>query len=299
MKARALKKGDRVAVIAPAGPVDAEKLERGCDALRRHGYEIALGSAVLARDGYFAGPAERRACDLNRMLRDDSIAAILTARGGYGSNYLLSRVELGELRRSPKLFGGYSDLTSLMTYMLDRTGVPNIQAPLVTADWARADGVDLESWEAVVGGRRHAYRIPETLREGTAEGVLYGGCLSLLSAAVGTPYEPRTEGTLLFLEDCHEAPYRIDRMLRQLELAGKLRNVSGMVFGTMEGCCGDTGLIAQELQRVLRWFEGPIAFGLPSGHAGQPHQTLAFGVPVRLKAGASGAELQMLETAVE
>ncbi len=183
-----------------------------------------------------------------------------------------------------------------MTYMLDRTGVPNLHAPLVTADWGREQGVDLESWHAVVGGHKHAYTLPATLREGAAQGVLYGGCLSLIAAAVGTPYEPRTEGTLLFLEDCNEAPYRIDRMLRQLELAGKLRRVSGIVFGAMEGCGAN---IAAELQRMLRWFDGPIAFGLPSGHASAPHQTIAFGVPARLTAGPSGAALQMLEAAVE
>ena len=295
-KPKALKRGDRIGVVAPSGPLNAEKLARGCEALQAQGYDVVLGDYVHERERYFAGTPERRACDLNRMLRREDVHAVLCARGGYGANYLLSRVELGELRRAPKLFGGYSDATVLLTQMHDRAGIPVLHAPLVTADWGRECGVDLESWHAVVSGELHMFDIPVTLREGVASGKLYGGCLSLLAASCGTQYYPCTRDTVLFLEDVNEPAYKIDRMLRQLEMAGKLNFVNGIVFGTMTNCGDD---IAQDLAEMLRWFKQPIAFGLPSGHVAGAHQTLAFGVQVRLDAKVSGAKLEMLEAAVE
>ncbi len=295
-KPKPLAKHSRIGVVAPAGPMKPERLERGCEALRAQGYEVVVGDAVLERDRYFAGTAERRACDLNRMLRREDVDAVLCARGGYGTNYLLSRIEVGILRRTPKLFGGYSDVTVLLTQIHDRAGIPVLHAPLVAGDWDRENGVDLESWHAVVGGKKHTFQIPATLREGETEGKLYGGCLSLLAASCGTPYGPHTEDTVLFLEDLNEPAYKLDRMLRQLELAGHLKHVNGIVFGNMTQC--GEGL-AQDLSQMLRWFHHPIAFGLPSGHATGPHQTLAFGVRVKLSASASGATLQMLEPATE
>jgi muramoyltetrapeptide carboxypeptidase len=295
-KPKPLQRGDRIGIVAPSGPVDPNKLDRGIDALRAEGYDVVVGDAVLQRDRYFAGAAERRAHDLNCMLRCEDVQAVLCARGGYGANYLLPRFEVGVLRHTPKLFGGYSDITVLLNHVHDRVGIPVLHAPLIAGDWSREGGVDLESWHAVVSGKKHTFDIPLTLREGKAEGKLYGGCLSLLAAAVGTPYEPRTEETILFLEDLNESPYKLDRMLRQLELANKLQFVKGIVFGTMTNCGDD---IADELALMLAWFKKPIVFGLPSGHVTGAHQTLAFGVQVRLTANSSGARLEMLEAATE
>jgi muramoyltetrapeptide carboxypeptidase len=295
-KPKALKSGDRIGVVAPSGPLNAEKLQRGCEALRAQGYDVVLGDYLHECERYFAGRSEHRACDLNRMLRREDVHAVLCARGGYGASYLLSRVELGELRHAPKLFGGYSDATVLLTQIHDRAGIPVLHAPLVTADWGREDGVDLESWHAVVSGGLHMFEVPVTLHEGVATGKLYGGCLSLLASTCGTLYGPCTQDTVLFLEDVNEPVYKIDRMLRQLELAGKLGHVNGIVFGTMANCGDD---IAQQLEEILHWFKKPIAFGLPSGHVTGAHQTLAFGVQVRLDARVSGAKLEMLEAAVE
>jgi len=296
IKPRPLKRGDRIGIIAPAGPVDAEKLDRGLDALRELGYETEVGEAVFDRERYFAGPCERRSADLNRFLQHNDVAAILCARGGYGSNYLTTRIDFGAMRRSPKFFGGYSDATVLLTQFHERASVPVLHAPLVAGDFSRENGVDVESWMAVTSGALHTYAVPTALREGTAEGTLYGGCLSLMAAAVGTPHEPRLDDTVLFLEDLNEPAYKIDRMLRQLQLANKLCRVNGLVFGTMHNC-GE--YIAQDLMHILRWFEKPIAFGLPSGHVTGAHQTLAFGVRVRLECAPSGATLAMLERAAE
>ncbi|HEY0564821.1 MAG TPA: LD-carboxypeptidase [Terriglobales bacterium] len=295
-KPKPLKPGDRIGVISPAGPVDPERLERGCNVLRSMGYEVELGSAALDRDRYFAGTPERRACNLNSFLRRDDIQCILSSRGGYGANYILDRVQYGLMRQNPKWFGGYSDITVLLSQFHDRADVPVLHAPLVAGDFDRDNGVDLDSWNAVVSGNLHTYEVPTTIREGQAEGKLYGGCLSLMVSMLSTSYEPCTEDTILFLEDLNEPPYKIDRMLRQLELAGKLRNVNGIVFGTMCNC-GDR--IAEHIAHMLQWFDKPIAFGLPSGHAVLPHQTLAFGLRVRLTAKTSGASLTMLESATD
>ncbi|MBV9669406.1 MAG: LD-carboxypeptidase [Acidobacteriales bacterium] len=289
-----LKKGDRIGIVAPAGPVNAERLDRGLDALRALGYETIVGDAVLDRDRYFAGPCERRAADLNRFLERDDIAAILSARGGYGSNYLTTRIDFGAMRRHPKFFGGYSDLTVLLALFYERSRVPVLHAPLVAGDFSRDGGVDLESWNAVTSGSLHTYSIPTTMREGNAEGTLLGGCLSLLASSVGTPHDPNLDDAILFLEDLNEPAYKLDRMLRQLQLAGKLVGVKGIVFGTMHNC-GEH--VAQELAQMLRWFDAPIAFGLPSGHVSGAHQTLAFGLRVRLSCATSSATLQMLEPA--
>ncbi len=127
-KPKPLKPGDRIGVVAPSGPVDAQRLELGCEALRAQAYEVSLGDYVHERERYFAGSPEHRACDLNRMLRRDDIQAVLCARGGYGANYLLPRLEIGILRGSPKWFGGYSDATALLTQIHDRAGIPVLHA---------------------------------------------------------------------------------------------------------------------------------------------------------------------------
>ena len=296
IKPKRLRKGDTIAVLAPAGPVDPARLEAGVAALRNEGYEVSVTDEVLARDRYFAGTAERRACQFNSTLRRDDVAAILCARGGYGSNYLLERIAYGDLRRLPKIVGGYSDFTCILTYAHERAGIPMFHAPLVAGDWSRENGVDLASWHTVLEGGLHTYNAPVTLREGEAEGKFYGGCLALLAASIGTPFAPRLDNTVLFIEDVNEPPYKIDRMLRQLELAGALRSVRGIVFGVMEKC-GDN--VAQDIAAMLHWFRAPIAFGLVSGHVTGANETLAFGVQVRLTANASAATIEMLETAVE
>jgi len=286
----ALLPGDTVGIIAPAGPIEPDALEAGCATLLRMGYQPFYLPSILDRDLYFAGSAERRLNELHEMFRRREVRAIICARGGYGCNYLLPHVDLGLIRRNPKIFVGCSDVTTLLTYLCDAAGLITFHGPMA-GDFGRPDGVDEEAWFAAVGSGKTYNRAfdaseVEPLAKGTAQGMLYGGCLSLLCASLGTPFEIRTRGTILFLEDLNEPPYRIDRMLMQLKLAGKLKGVRGIIFGEMRMCDqrgAEDYTLQQVVMRVLTDLRVPIAFGLKSGHVSSRNFTLPFGVRAKLK----------------
>jgi muramoyltetrapeptide carboxypeptidase len=290
----------RLAVVAPASNADPEKVLRGVERLRALGHTVTLMPHALGQAWpYFAATPEQRIADLHAAFADPEIDGVVCIRGGYGSNYLLEGLDLELLRRNRKPFIGYSDHTAIETWMLDQAGVPVLHGPMVAADFSRGDGVDLLSFAAALGGE--AYRLGSesglrALQPGTARGVLYGGCLSLLTASLGTRFAARTEGKLLFLEDLGEKPYQIDRMLRHLKLAGKLEGVTGIIFGEMLDC-HSPGAPADLLERViltvLEWFPGPIAYGLRSGHVSRSNVTLPFGVEAELIVVAETAELRI------
>src|SRR5271166_3865576 len=204
-----LRPGDTVGIIAPAGPIEPDALEAGCATLLRMGYQPFYPPSILDRELYFAGSVERRLGELHEMVRRKDVRAIICTRGGYGCNYLLPHVDLGLIRANPKIFVGCSDVTTLLTYLCDAAGLVTFHGPMAAGDFARPDGVDEAAWFAAVSsGKKYerAFAADEVqpLSEGTAEGVLYGGCLSLLCASLGTPFEIRTRDTLLFLEDLNE-----------------------------------------------------------------------------------------------
>ncbi|HYA24372.1 MAG TPA: LD-carboxypeptidase, partial [Terriglobales bacterium] len=240
VKPPALRPGDTVGIIAPASNIKQALLEAGCQALRALGYKPFYFDSILERDVYFAGSVQRRVRELEEMFTRPEVRAIVCARGGYGANYLLDKLDLEKIKAQPKIFVGYSDVTTLLTYFADAAGLVTFHGPMVTKDFSHSDGVDLLSWQAALGGTAEWSVGPNTgvkpLVEGRAEGVLYGGCLSMLVASLGTPYEIHTEGTLLFLEDLAAKPFQIDRMLMQLKLAGKLHGARGIVFGEMMDC---------------------------------------------------------------
>jgi muramoyltetrapeptide carboxypeptidase len=286
----ALQPGDAVGIIAPAGPIDADALEAGCLTLLRLGYQPFYLPSILDRDLYFAGSVERRLDEFHEMFRRKEVRAIVCARGGYGCNYLLPRLDRGLVRRNPKVFVGCSDVTTLLTYLCDAAGLVTFHGPMAAGDFARPDGVDEEAWFAAVGSVEGYERVFDTaeaepLAKGAAAGMLYGGCLSLLCASLGTPYEIRTRDTILFLEDLNEPPYRIDRMLMQLKLAGKLKSVKGIIVGEMRGCeqrGPEDSTLQQVVMRVLGGLGVPIAFGLKSGHVSSRNFTLPLGVHTTL-----------------
>jgi muramoyltetrapeptide carboxypeptidase len=257
------------------------------------GYRPFYLPSILDRDLYFAGSVERRLDEMHEMFRRREVRAIICARGGYGCNYLLPHLDLKLIRRNPKIFVGCSDVTTLLTYLCDAAGLVTFHGPMAAGDFSRQGGVDEGAWFAAVAARKKYRRTfsddeVEPLAKGAGEGILYGGCLSLLCASLGTQYEIRTRGTILFLEDLNEPPYRIDRMLMQLKLAGKLKGVEGIVFGEMCGC-NQRGAADYTLQqvvlRVLGDLRVPIAFGLRSGHVSCGNFTLPFGVAAKLSVG--------------
>jgi muramoyltetrapeptide carboxypeptidase len=285
----AVRRGSRVAVISPASYPQPEKLAQGVEALGRFGYIPSVGRQALSKaNHYFAGSAQARLEDLHAAFLDSATGAIFCSRGGYGSNYLLGSLDLGLLREHPKPFIAHSDMTCMQTWLLDQIGLPSFHGPMVAGDFSVPDGVDEPSLLAALGGER--WFVGEasglrTLTPGRASGVLYGGCLTLLAASLGTPYAPRTEGKLLFLEDRDVKPYQLDRLLRQMILAGKFAGVTGIIFGEMLDCVAPgqkTSILDEVILRVLDWFRGPIAVGLRSGHVSRRNVTLAFGIEAEL-----------------
>jgi muramoyltetrapeptide carboxypeptidase len=301
----ALRKGDKVGIVAPASNIKRELLEAGCDSLRAAGYEPFYFASILERDLYFAGSVERRARELEEMFVCDDIRAIVCARGGYGSNYLLPAIDLAKVVAHPKIFVGYSDVTTLLTWFADKANLVTFHGPMVAKDLAVTDGVDLVSWQNALSGEA-AWEIPASsgakpLVPGEADGILYGGCLSMLVAALGTPYDIHTAGTILFIEDLAAKPYQIDRMLMQLKLAGKLNGVRGIVFGEMIDCRQSSTqdyTLEEVVRRVVGELGIPIAFGLRSGHVSRANITLPIGVRARLEVG-SEVKLRILEAATE
>jgi muramoyltetrapeptide carboxypeptidase len=303
IKPRALRPGDKVGIVAPASNVKREMLEAGCDGLRRAGYEPFFFESILDRDLYFAGSVERRARELEDMFARDDIRAIVCARGGYGSNYLPLALDPMKIAPHPKILVGYSDITTLVCCIADSANFVTFHGPMVTKDFAIADGVDMDSWQNAVGGAEE-WEIAEgsgakPLVTGEAEGILYGGCVSMLAASLGTPHEIRTAGTILFVEDVAAKPYQIDRMLMQLKLAGKLKDVRGIIFGEMVDCrqSPDQDYTLEEVVlRIVEDLRIPVAFGLRSGHVSRANITLPIGVRARLTVDDS-VELRILEAA--
>ena len=304
----ALQPGDTVGIVAPASNVNPDDLESGCAALRELGYKPFYLESILERDLFFAGSATRRAREIEEMFTRDEVRAIICARGGYGSNYLLNKLDLNKIRTHPKIFVGYSDLTSLLTYFADSAGLITFHGPMVAKDFAHADGVDLGSWECALNGSSEwALDLDsevQSLVAGSAEGILYGGCLSILVASLGTPHEICTAGTILFLEDIAAKPFQIDRMLMQLKLAGKLADVKGIIFGEMLDCRQNTdankdqGYTLEEVVlRVVCDLGVPVAYGVRSGHVSRRNITLPFGVRAEVKVASSGVSLKIMEAA--
>jgi muramoyltetrapeptide carboxypeptidase len=293
-----------VAVISPASTPQAERVEKGMAALAALGYEPVASAHALAKGPlYFAGEPELRLSDLHAAFADDQVRAIFATRGGYGSNYLLDEMDLDLIGENAKPFVASSDLTAVQTWLLDEARMPAFYGPMLSGDFSRAGGVDEPSLKAALEGRLYTVGEREGMRAlspGHARGVLYGGCLSILVALLGTPYEPQTEGKLLFLEDVGAKPYQVDRMLWQLDQAGKLEGVKGIVFGEMLDCTSPgapDALLEEAIARALEDFDGPVAFGLRCGHVSTGHVTLTMGVEAELVAGAR-TQLHLVEAAV-
>jgi muramoyltetrapeptide carboxypeptidase len=298
LKPAPLRPGDTIAIVAPAGPVNRDALERGCAYLCELGYKPVYRESIFDRELYFAGSTARRLAELHDAFCNPDVRGILCARGGYGCNHLLPQLDFELIRLNPKIFIGLSDITTLLTAIHDRSGLITFHGPMAAAQFSER-AVGLKSWHcATISDIPFALRA-ETLAGGEAEGILYGGCLSLLVQSLGTPWEIRTEGTILFLEDVNEAAYRIDRMLMHLKLAGKLAEVRGIAFGDSlvkaaspaaagfesgagsERAVVETSIVAATVVRnVLGDLGIPIAIGIRSGHV-YPSSTLPIGVRAR------------------
>jgi muramoyltetrapeptide carboxypeptidase len=291
LKPRALRPGDRIAVVSPASPFARDEFDRGVEEIRRLGFEPVWSESVFARDRYVSGTPATRAAAFLEAWFDPSIAALIAVRGGYGSVHLLPLLAVDVLRGSPKAFIGYSDNTSILTWLTCSCGIAGFHGPMLERRLSRgAAGYDRDSLlRAIARTDAVGELAPDglaALQEGEAEGPLFGGTLTQLLASFGTPYafDP-PGGCVLFLEDVNERPYKLDRMLTQLRLSGVLARARGVVFGEMRGCDEPGGPCARDVvARVLSGFPGPIVYGFPSGHTEGPCWTVPLGVRTRLVA---------------
>jgi muramoyltetrapeptide carboxypeptidase len=274
-------------VLAPGSPLERPVLERALRALEALGFEAAPGRALRRRRGELAGTEEERLADLHHAFADPDLKALWFARGGYGSMRLLPGLDLSALRRRPKILLGFSDLTALFAPVVRRAGVPAYYGP-VLADLVRPSRIHRARLLRVLRdpAAETVFRVPArgVLVPGTCRGTVVGGCLSLLQALVGTPFEPDYRGALLFIEEVGEYAYRIDRMLTHLRLAGRLDRLAGVVVGQMVGCAPHPRG-GRALGRVLREALGelgvPVIRGLPVGH-GPRSGVLPLGFEARL-----------------
>lgn len=284
-----LRDGSGVAVVSPASAAKPELVDAGMERLAHFGYKPTMMPHALARGPlYYAGTAEQRVGDLHASFADSHIEGVLCTRGGWGSAELLPRLDASLIRANPKVFVGYSDHTSLHVWLWNEFRLATFYAPMVAADWSSLDGVHRATWHAAVEAKSQwhvgAQDGLRTLRAGSVEGRLLGGCLSILAEALGTPWALRIEEpTILFLEDIGTKPYQWDRMLQHLRAAGMLKHVRGIVLGDMTANVkpDEMELLEGACLHALDDFAGPIAIGLRCGHVTGQNRSLPLGAWVR------------------
>ncbi len=301
MSFAALQAGDLIGVLAPAGPVDADKLpavlalyERWGE---RYGYRTRLYPSCRANTGYLAGSDAMRLADLHAALADDEVAAIHCLRGGYGTMRLLPDIDTALLLRHPKLLMGYSDITALHA-LWALHGLPSLHAPMPASDLIKPgrEADEAALLQLLQRGLKAGDVLAPALQAGApcvggqAEGLLVGGNLSLVAALLGTPWAWNMQGAILFLEDVNEELFRVDRLLTQLRLAGVLDAVAGIVLGSFTEEASPKALLQDMLVPVCQQHGKPLLGGWPTGH-GTPNRPLPMGLRVRLDATAGSLTL--------
>ena len=275
--------------MAPASPFDREEFTRGVAEIERLGFVPVFDDSVFEKEiGYLAGSPQVRAAAFMRYWTDPSVSALLAVRGGYGSVHLLPLLDQASVIAQPKLFIGYSDNTSLLSWLNCQCRITALHGPMIEGRLAGGAGYDQKSFLELLSGGRQLQLAPDglrVLREGEASGPLFGGTITQLVASLGTPFafDP-PDGCILFLEEVNERPYRIDRMLTQLQLSGVLGRARAIVFGEMRGCDEPNSAVTARdaIARTTRECSVPIIVGFPSGHTTGPIWTLPFGVSVHV-----------------
>jgi muramoyltetrapeptide carboxypeptidase len=278
-------------VAALSGAIDPAKLDAGIAYLKSRGYRVVEARNLRTVRGDFSGDDRERAAGYRELLLEGDVAAIFFARGGWGASRTLAHLDAEEISAHPKIHMGGSDLASFFSFVRRQTGLVGFHGPMVAVDFAASppDSETDRTWEPLLSGGTFDYRIDpaDCLRPGRAEGLLVGGCLSLLVSLEGTPDAVETEGAILFWEDVHEELYRIDRMLTQLHRAGRLDCVAGVIIGSLEEIRHngkrDDDALASLLQEHFGRNAGPVVRNWPSGH-GRRNRALPLGARVVLDA---------------
>lgn len=295
IKPQALKPGDTIGIAAPASPFDREAFEQGVSAIESMGYQVEIPEDVFAREGYLAGSDRERAALLMRLFEDESIKAVFCARGGFGSMRLLALLDFDTVSVWPKIFLGYSDITTLLTALYKECSMVTFHGPLVTTLRNHCKETARALINALGSGKPLVFKPhkPVVLNRGNGSGPVVGGNLTNLCHLMGTPFEPSFDKHLLFLEDRGEAPYRIDRMLSHLSLGGLLEGVAGVILGSFQDC-GAIEDIHRIVKEAFRGTDIPILAGFDFGH-GTPNLTVPIGLQAELDS--EEGSLRFLEAA--
>lgn len=305
-KPLALVPGSTIAVVAPASAAQEDRIERGCDTLQQLDFRVKRYAFRGSPAGYFSGPLAERRKHLQDALTRRDVRAVFCSRGGYGSAEVLDALKPALLRQ-PRIFCAFSDLTSVHIFLWRKLRWATFYGPLVAGGFDAGPnatgGFDPDSFMRAMTATNSGWTVPlqgETFSRGEAEGILLGGCITLVETSIGTPWELDTRGSILVLEDRGVKPYELDRMLLHLKQAGKLDGVRGIVLGEFpesDPAEGSNATVGDACRRVLGPLGIPIVYGAPVGHTPRPMLTLPLGVRAKFFASGEG-RLEILEPAV-
>ncbi len=288
-----LSSGDTAGIISPSGPVDKEVVLRGKRFLEELGLKVKIGRKVFLKKLYLAGDDYERAQDLVDMFMDKEVKAIISSRGGYGCLRMLKYIDFEVIRNNPKIFIGYSDVSILLNNFVKKAGLVAFHGPMLL-QIIEGDKLTVKIFKQVLFGetRLLTYKTPElqSVKKGKARGTLIGGCLSVILSTLGTDYEPPWDESIFFFEDVDEPLYRIDRMLTQLKLSGRLKRIRGLIAGKIKGVKRDA--LASLLKEILEDIPVPAVVGFPGGHQ-IPNLTLPIGAMCNLDADAPSVTVEL------
>lgn len=285
LKPRAITRNPHIAVLAISSPSESERIEEAKRHLESRGARVTIaGNIAHSHRGYLAGTDAERVEELNHCLNSDEYDAFFFARGGYGAMRILDGIDYDAIRRNPRPVVGFSDLTALHQAMATQANVASFHGPMLNLDFFNGLSPDVDRWFwSMLGGDApltHAFARDQVVCEGEAEGILFGGCLSLTTALIGTPYDFWIGDGIWFWEDIDEATYRIDRMLTHLRLSGRFQSIRGVAIGKLKGC-GSPEEIDALLHETFDPYGVPVVRDLPFGHHGD-NLLMPIGAPVRL-----------------
>ena len=277
-----LKPGDTIGIVAPAGPFDLEKFMKGKAVLESMGFQTFFDEDIFQKHGFLAGTDSQRLEQVNRLFADPCVQAIICARGGYGSMRILPFLDFEAIQTHPKIFLGFSDVSALLSVLCDQCGLITFHGPLVTT-LAKATEKTIVAMKTALTSDAPLVLIPEdgqVIKSGVCSGLVTGGNLTTLCHLVGTPYAPNFKGKILFFEDVGEMPYRIDRMLTQMKMAGCFKEIAGLILGTFKDC-GQLNEIVGIFNTIFEDANIPILAGFNMGH-GEHNLTIPMGLGATL-----------------
>ena len=284
LKPQRLIPGDNIGVVAPAGPFDIEKFESGIKILESFGFSIIIPDDLFKKKGYLAGSDTHRAGIVNRLFSDSTIKGIICARGGFGSLRVLQFIDYESIKKNPKIFIGFSDITAVLTALYARCRLVTFHGPMVTT-LKNADKKTTGSMISTLSSGTIMEIIPKKgsiIKSGIASGKLLGGNIATLCHLIGTPFAPELKGNILFLEETGEQAYRIDRMLIHMKLAGWFDGLAGLALGSFDNC-GGIGEIVRIVEDIFFDINIPILGGFEIGH-GKRNLTIPLGIDATLDA---------------